>query len=314
MGSAHIAHADLQVIAKMEFLLPSAVDLDGDFLAAKFEARDLHGVAGACDRAFPSHFSLQALQVERLADGDLVARLFVWKRLSGFRKLAVDETDDSQLRLLSHRAGLALGLLNDPHEDVRTGRIAESTEIEFTRGRRAKPGNVRGVRATWRAAASKRVERRYIVVLKPHSKTFGRWLPMTIRGLRAAAAMVPSGLRAFAAQETGRPAAAFTALCFSSSILCCARKGSKQRRQRASYIPPAPTTMSSSDATSRCVWTAGFPQRMQMARSLVISSATARRRGMGSNGRPMKSVSRPATITRLPKVGELRARLHHGFA
>src|ERR1700691_1759802 len=76
----------------------------------------------------------------------------------------------------------------------------------------------------------------------------------------------------------------FTA--FSASTFSCANWGSKQRRQRASYIPPAPTTIKSSDATKRCVCAAGLPQRMQIARSLVISSASARRRGMGSNGRP----------------------------
>ena len=43
--------------------------------------------------------------------------------------------------------------------------------------------------------------------------------------------------------------------------------GSKQRRQRASYIPPAPTTIRSSDATSRCVCTAGLPQRTHIASS-----------------------------------------------
>ena len=73
---------------------------------------------------------------------------------------------------------------------------------------------------------------------------------------------------------------------FFSSIFCGAGCGSKQRRQRASYISPAPTTISSSEETIRWVCTAGFPQRTQMARSLVISSATASSRGIGSNGRP----------------------------
>ena len=40
---------------------------------------------------------------------------------------------------------------------------------------------------------------------------------------------------------------------------------------------------------------------MQMATVLVISSATAMMWGMGSNGRPRKSRSRPATMTRLPR-------------
>src|SRR5579884_3824153 len=66
-------------------------------------------------------------------------------------------------------------------------------------------------------------------------------------------------------------------------------------------MPTAPTTNKSSDGTSRCVWTAGLPQRMQMASNFVISSATASNRGMGSKGRPRKSVSRPATMTLLPK-------------
>src|SRR5262249_51233200 len=72
------------------------------------------------------------------------------------------------------------------------------------------------------------------------------------------------------------------------SFLALARAGlgSKQRRQRASYIPPPPTTTSSSLSTKRWVCTAGLPQRTQIASSLVISSATARRRGMGSKGRP----------------------------
>src|SRR5258707_3562202 len=39
---------------------------------------------------------------------------------------------------------------------------------------------------------------------------------------------------------------------------------SKQRRQRASYALPAPTTMSSSLSTRRWVCTAGFPQRTQI--------------------------------------------------
>src|SRR5215471_4682259 len=51
--------------------------------------------------------------------------------------------------------------------------------------------------------------------------------------------------------------------------------GSKHRRQRASYMPFAPTTMSSSLSTRRCVCPAGFPQRTQIASSLVISSAMA---------------------------------------
>src|SRR3954463_16243485 len=41
-----------------------------------------------------------------------------------------------------------------------------------------------------------------------------------------------------------------------------ARLGSKQRRQRASYIPAAPTTTTSSLPTSRCVCFAGFPHCM----------------------------------------------------
>src|ERR1700735_1403072 len=91
------------------------------------------------------------------------------------------------------------------------------------------------------------------------------------------------------------------AVTFSSSIFCNARNGSKQRRQRASYMPPAPTTINSSDATSLWVCTAGLPQRMQIASNFVISSATASRRGIGSKGRPMKSVLGPPPDTSLPR-------------
>ena len=44
--------------------------------------------------------------------------------------------------------------------------------------------------------------------------------------------------------------------------------GSKQCRQRASYIPVAPTSTRSLLATSRCVWLAGFPQMTQIAAKL----------------------------------------------
>ena len=42
--------------------------------------------------------------------------------------------------------------------------------------------------------------------------------------------------------------------------------GSKQRRQRASYIPAAPTTTRSLDCTSRCVRLAAFRSRRDGAR------------------------------------------------
>src|ERR1019366_707771 len=58
-----------------------------------------------------------------------------------------------------------------------------------------------------------------------------------------------------------------------SSVSCLGTPGSKQRRQRASYIPAAPTTIKSSDSTRRWVCLAGLPQRMQIASVLVIDSA-----------------------------------------
>src|SRR5256885_6147146 len=84
------------------------------------------------------------------------------------------------------------------------------------------------------------------------------------------------------------PAARLRAINCGPSFFAFASAGfvSKQRRQRASYIPEAPTTISSSLSTSRCVCTAGLPQRTHIASNFVISSAIARRRGIGSNGRP----------------------------
>src|SRR5947207_7686839 len=76
--------------------------------------------------------------------------------------------------------------------------------------------------------------------------------------------------------------------------------GSKQRRQRASYTPCAPTTTSSSLSTRRWVLLAGEPQRTQIASVFVTSSATAIKEGIGPKGSPRKSLSRPATRTRLP--------------
>src|SRR5580692_4519088 len=71
-----------------------------------------------------------------------------------------------------------------------------------------------------------------------------------------------------------------------SSDVCLGMPGSKQRRQRASYIPLAPTTIRSVDSTSRWVCLAGLPQRTQMASVLVIDSARQSNSGMGENGRP----------------------------
>ncbi len=65
-----------------------------------------------------------------------------------------------------------------------------------------------------------------------------------------------------------------------------ARVGSKHGRQRASYVPVAPSSSRSSLATRRCVWLAGLPHTMQMAWVLVTYSAIAISTGIGSNGRP----------------------------
>src|SRR5260370_332661 len=72
-----------------------------------------------------------------------------------------------------------------------------------------------------------------------------------------------------------------------SNNSCLGTPGSKQRRQRASYMPPAPTTIRSSDSTRRCVCLAGFPQRMQIAKVFLIDSASVRRIGMGAKGPPI---------------------------
>src|SRR6266851_4156113 len=113
---------------------------------------------------------------------------------------------------------------------------------------------------------------------------------MTAVGVYGKATTLTPGNRLVLGKRKSQPplAARLRAMSWGPSFFSCARAGlgSKQRRQRASYAPMAPTTISSSLSTRRWVWTAGLPQRTQMARSLVISSATARRRGIGSNGRP----------------------------
>ena len=72
-----------------------------------------------------------------------------------------------------------------------------------------------------------------------------------------------------------------------SNSRCFGIPGSKHRRQRASYISAAPTTIKSSDPRSRCVCFAGFPHRTQIASVLVIDSASASSSGIGAKGRPM---------------------------
>ena len=63
-------------------------------------------------------------------------------------------------------------------------------------------------------------------------------------------------------------------LAFTKSIsVCLGMPGSKQRRQRASYMSEAPTTIRSSEPRRRCVCLAGLPQRTQMASVLVMDSA-----------------------------------------
>jgi len=47
----------------------------------------------------------------------------------------------------------------------------------------------------------------------------------------------------------------------------------------------------------RWVWLAGAPHFMQMARSFMTTSATASKFGIGPNGFPRKSWSKPAQIT-----------------
>ena len=55
-----------------------------------------------------------------------------------------------------------------------------------------------------------------------------------------------------------------------SSSVCLGMPGSKQRRQRASYMSAAPTTIRSSAPRRRCVCLPGLPQRTQMASVLVM--------------------------------------------
>src|SRR5262245_18319933 len=62
--------------------------------------------------------------------------------------------------------------------------------------------------------------------------------------------------------------------------------GSKQWRQRASYMPVAPIKTRSLLTTSRCVWFAGSPHTTQIASVFVMYSAIASSCGIGSNGRP----------------------------
>jgi len=76
--------------------------------------------------------------------------------------------------------------------------------------------------------------------------------------------------------------------------------GSKQRRQRGSYIPACANHDQILGSNQPLRVHRGLPHCTQIASSLVISSETSRSRGMGSNGRPRKSVSSPVTITRLP--------------
>src|ERR1017187_10036793 len=90
------------------------------------------------------------------------------------------------------------------------------------------------------------------------------------------------------ADHSIRPVGSWTALrtLRKSSSVCLGMPGSKQRRQRASYMSAAPTTIRSSAPRKRCVCLPGLPQRTQMASVLVMDSASASRSGMGTKGRP----------------------------
>ncbi len=83
------------------------------------------------------------------------------------------------------------------------------------------------------------------------------------------------------------------------------RNGRKQARQRASYSPAAPTTTSSCDCPSRCVWIAGAPHTMHTAESFVTSSAIAISAGIGPNGSAVNVVSSPAISDPLAQVHQL---------
>src|SRR3990170_1118642 len=86
-------------------------------------------------------------------------------------------------------------------------------------------------------------------------------------------------------------------------------------RQRASYFSSSrpPTTMSGSSRpagrppTRRCVRVASAPQTVQMAVSLVTSSARASSWGSGPKGRPRKSWSRPERMTMRPSAASSSA-------
>ena len=98
------------------------------------------------------------------------------------------------------------------------------------------------------------------------------------------------------------------------SIFCWASCGSNTGGSGLRKHSPAPTTISSPEATRRCVWTAGFPQRMQMASSLVISSATASRRGIGFKGTAHEVGVEPWHDHALSHVRELDATFDDGLA
>src|SRR6185437_13078342 len=62
----------------------------------------------------------------------------------------------------------------------------------------------------------------------------------------------------------------------------------------------SPSSMRVSSGTSRYEYMAGLPHLTQTACSLVTDSAMAIMVGMGPNGSPLKSISSPATMTRIP--------------